>query len=594
MSAAETILRWLEGRDAAGISRRDFAEGDASLASELRRAGFGRFASAIGARAASEGTIEAEPDVETALAFALADYAAHVPDAARFEVVDQLLGRDRVSWHSFQSRVVNRLNADPAALQSLKDRLAAEPALLVTAPSTVAMHSGVAPAAFAQRHCQGASVRDMWGAGFSAVHLRSTMEHAVVRQSDPAGWIGILERHTFPEPVHGIVECSAFESVDDLVPLLSAAAPAFDEQGRWSSDRFVVFPLIAAACVILQRLAGSGSDSPEPDEAAFGNALDALVSTLATRADFLWLGHAWLQRLAWEANSFKVWPPGTPTMVAACLARRLNAIEDPMAWIGKEDELFRLDRLIAALLPLAHSARPAEAGALLTSVIERNLVDTISLPEAISSSGTLVTTTLSLALSVETDLAGWFSGVWRNCFAVRDRHRHHAGRAALGGRDAGAMAIACGTAVIATRYRDPEAADAIGDLWELVRAAVVETDLTTRSGQGSVAPVAARWLALSFSTVHRAADGVKRKARLSSFLGPLNTDLHAQAGLVDLLVAGDATVVEIDAALGGHTVAARFERLLTDARLAAPSGFADRRRLEALADAWRRISAGPA
>lgn len=591
------ILEWLEGREAIGIRRQDLAEGGASLAAELRRGGHVQLASGIEAIADPEGPNEAVPGVSAALAGALARYAAGVPDHERFEVVDQLLGYDEASWSLFQSRTAELLKADPATFEALKDRLAAEPALLETAPETVAMHGLIPAATLAEHHRRGASVRGMWGSEWNGIQMRSITEHAIVRRADPAAWLGILESHTFPEPVLSLIEGSAFDTVEELTPLLSAAAPAFDEQGGWSGERFVIFPLIAAAARLLQRLAGLGQNAQEPDGEAFATALDTIVSTLATRSDFQWSGHAWLQQLAWEDRVQRVWVPfrgkglqDLPWAIAASLATRLEPLDDPISWIAHEDATFRLDRLVAALLPIAHRSGQTSARLVLASLVRQNLVNTSPLPRAIGGSKTLVSKTLSLAISTQADTADWFSAIWRDCFAVRDRLRHAAGRTATKGRDPGALALACGSAAISGWNSALERAYTLGDLWDAMRAAVVETALTTDHGPDSTCSTAARWLALTFSAIHHGMDAAKRNMRLTSLIGPMAADPHEYAELVSLLVEGGATVLEIDAALPGPSVEERFDRILAEARSRAPEGYVQREMLGRLEKLWRKVS----
>jgi hypothetical protein len=591
------ILEWLKARRAIGIRRQDLAEGKASLAAELRRRGHDQLASGIETIADAESSDEAGPGVSAALAGALADYAAGAPDHERFEVVDQLLSYDEESWSLFQSRMVERLKADPATFEALKDRLAAEPALLETAPETVAMHSAIPAATLAEHHRRGAYVRGMWGSGWNGIQMRSTTEHATVRRADPVAWLGILEGHTFPDPVLSLVEGSAFDAVEELIPLLSAAAPAFDEQGGWSGERFVIFPLIAAATRLLQRLAGLGQSGQEPNGEAFAEALETIVSTLATRSDFQWSGHAWLQQLAWEDRVQRVWVPvrgkglqDLPWVIAASLATRLEPLDDPISWIAREDATFRLDRLVATLLPIAHRSGQTSAGPVLASLVRQNVVDTSLLPRAFGGSKTLVSRTLALAISTQADTADWFSAIWRDCFAVRDRLRHAAGRAATKGRDPGALALACGCAVISGWKSAPERTDILGDLWDAMRAAVVETALTADQGPGSTCSTAARWLAISFSAVHHGMDAATRSVRLASLIGPLAADPHEHAELVSLLVEGGATVIEIDAALPGPSVKERFDRILADARRRAVEGYVQREMLGRLETLWRKVS----
>lgn len=321
------------------------------------------------------------------------------------------------------------------------------------------------------------------------------------------------------------------------------------------------------------------------------------MSVLARRSDFQWLGHAWLQQLAFEDRARRVWVPSgdkglkdLPWAVASALATRLVPLEDPISWITREATAFRLDRLVAALLPIAHHSGPTTAGSLLGDVILKNFVDTSGLPRAIVDSNTLVSKTLSLALSKQANIADWFSATWKDCFAVRDRLRHASSRTATEGRDPSALALACGSAVIARWNSAQERADTLGELWDAMRVAVVETSLTTSNAPESTVSVAARQLALTFSAMYKSSDNATRKMRLTSLLSPLTVDANEYAELVYFLVKGGTTVPEIDAAIPGPSVKKRFERILDDAQRRRHEGYVQLQTLERLQNRWREIS----
>ena len=588
---ATLVLDWLESGDAARLRQTDLAEGGGSLAAHLVAAGRPALADGLAGAEGEMGGGEGPPAaVQFVLAQALARYVALDPAHERFEAADQLLGHDRGVWRAFRHEAAGAIAADPTARSSLEQRLQAEPALLLLSPELVAMHSRVPPADLAEHHSRSASVRDMWAPnGFISTRLRSGLEHDVLRAIDPGAWLRTVEMHSFIEPVVDLVESANFKDMAELVPILGAAAPAFDGDGRWQRDRFSVFPLLTSAGHILRGRAGLDPLLGPADASAFAADLDSLIDALAARPDWTWLGHAWLQRLAWEEYATGAWAPspavavGEPLWrVMVSVAARLQPLEHPLAWIREEEATWRLNRLVAALVPLAVVADGKTAPDLLEEVVKENLATSTMIPRVLQDRRTASVRVLASALEELPAPSLWLRRAWDGAFGSRDRLRSWRGRSVADGRDAGAVAAAAACALLVRSLGDPDRQARSNDLWDALRGSVVETWLTIPEPRDAAWEVCADWLARTFQPSHLATLPAERRSRLAAFLNPLEAPSRGFVGVLAALVRTGVPVGEIDEALEGLTVAEITARAIEDARRSAPAGYHDRAALAEL------------
>lgn len=593
------ILEWLEDADPARLWQASLAQGTTSLIAHLRAAGRSRLAEELADGDVDIGCDQASARSQLVLAKALARYVARDPVHERFEAVDQLLGRHPDAWQAFLCGAANAIGRDPVSASRLRDRLAAEPALLLTDPGAVAMHSYMPPANLADHHARSATVRDMWATGgFSEIRLRSHMEHAVLRAMDPQVWVQIVELHSFLDPVANLLNGTHFRDISDLVPLLAAAAPAFDCEGRWLRDRFSVFPLLATAGDLLRGSAGLSPQHGAADAGAFARDLDTLMEVLSARPDWTWLGYAWLQRLAWEEWATDAWRPSSDGVIdqplwqiISRLAGRLPPLDAPLVWIREEEINWRLNRLVAALLPLALHDGVA-AAALLADAICEDFATSTMIPRSLQDRRTAFVRVLALALEALPDPTSWFGRSWESAFRSRDRLRTIDGRSATEGRDSGALAAAAACALLVSSFEDPSRQAVASDLWEALRGSVIETWLTVADPRDETWLKCVEWLALTFAQLHACVAPEKRRARLSALLNPLADPSRRFVAILMVLVRTGVSVDEIDRALDRFTVATITGRVIEDARLDASSAFDQKNALEELVAFGRKLGIG--
>lgn len=588
-TAHDTVVDWLLVADPALLRRETLSEGGGSLTAHLRRHGLNELASQLVPENDEDGTPAPAQAIEFVLAEALAEYVTLDPSRQRFETAEQLLHHEDGVWRNFRDRTADVLRSNVPRLAALRARLACEPDLILSDPGSVALHSRWSPSELAGHHADTASERNMWqSAGFANLHMTSEVEYRILRLVDPAAWLAILERFALPQPVFSLVEDGMLDDATEIAVLLAAASPAYDSEGIWDRERVVPFQLLTAAERVLQRHAGLARNVGPVDEAAFATEVDAVVSSLSHRADATWLGHAWLQQLAWQDRMGRAWHRSPPTggeaplwKIMSAVAARLAPLPDPVAWIGAEDETWRCDRLVACLLPVVLGASPATAADILEGVIDDNLVPSTSLACTLRGTNTVFVRTTAAALSGIKDPSAWLRAMWLNCFAARDKLRTWHGGTERKRLDPGALAASCACALLVRTAGEDQRCVATTALWETLRKSVVDATLTN-VGQSEVWTLLARWLILIFAKTHAALDDAERIQRLGALLNPLR---HTSSGFLQLLrdlVDQGVAVTEIDAVLEGPSLEAVVRRTLADARRACRTDFNGRQALAAL------------
>ncbi|HEX8262086.1 MAG TPA: hypothetical protein VF547_04350 [Allosphingosinicella sp.] len=585
-----TVLAWLEKTDANRRPRRSDLKGSAgSLAVHLRHHGSIELAEEM-ARLDREGEgADVGLNAELALAEALAEYVARNPSHARFEAVDLLLGTGPGPWRRFLDKAAEALRKNPSSLASLRERLEAEPALLIEAPAQVALASPIDFRALAEHHRLHAAARDMWGmSGWGGLHMLSALEHKLMRRADPQAWLRIVERFQFPEPVFDLVGGADFDGMEEIAIFVAAAAPAYREDGTWRSDRMTVFALIAAGVQVLRRHAGLGPAGEPPDAAALDRDLSLLLDSAAGRPDFQWLGHAWLQQLAWQDRSWRAWrgrpggAVGEPlSKIMSAIAARLEPLQHPVAWTRAEEPLWRLDRLVAAMLPaVVRGHGGGRLDEVVAEAIELDLVPRNGLSDSVSRGGSAFVRAMSAALDCAPEPASWLDEVWRKSFPRHDRLRSWRGREAAEGHDPGALAVAAACAWL-IRFGDaPGRLRQSRRLWDRLAGAVTETWLTRAEPRDPLWMICARWLAIRFPSLHEGSE--EASARLGKLLRALRSPARPFLDMLVDLRAGDVALADLDAALDGYTVSALSDRAVDDARRRNPVSFDDKQELAEL------------
>ena len=410
-----------------------------------------------------------------------------------------------------------------------------------------------------------------------------------MRAIDPLAWLRLVEGHTIADAVADLVEGAHFQNMEELAPIIVAAAPAFDADGNWLRERIAIFPLLSAASRLLLEQAGLGPAPEKGNADAFAGSLDTLIAATSTRHDWLWLGHSWLQQLVWEEDVWSRWRNNPEAQVDEALwtfmkriASSLQPLADPIAWINAEKLNWRHDRLIAALLPIGMGPQANKGPEILALAVAGDLITKTKVPRGLRDGSTIFVQSMALTLEASPDPSVWLRGVWKDSFAARDRMRTMRGVEAAKGRDAGAIAAAAACAWLIRSAERPECSMAAGEMWAALCSAVTETWLTAAGTREATWEVCAEWLALSFDTLNSGADQDERRSKLTSFLRPVRSPSRVYLALLAALVRNGVSVQEIDEALGAPDVKEVATRTINNARSREPKDFHDKQDLAAL------------
>jgi hypothetical protein len=580
VSDEQCIVEWLETATAKGRLGRAALSGSAdSLAAHLSRAGRTELARQASGLPEAGMAGDEQRAVEMLLARALAEWIARDPLPQRFEAAEQLLCADGSIWRLFCRQASDRLRRNAIALAFLRDRLAAE-------PDKLARSGGIEPSDLAERRRAEAAVREMWSSpGFTTSRLRSDLEHRILRGADAQAWLGIMERFVVPEPVFELVDAAGFDDMDELAAFIRNAASTFADDGSWWCDRMIIFPLVNAAERLLRRRAGL-EPGAEGNATEFAADLAMLVEAIAARQDSLWLAHAWLQQLAWQDRTSKSWHQGQTAVVddaiwkiMTALSARLSPLEKPLDWISDEKPLWRVDRVVAALLPMTLTSGLHSPAEVLAQVVNGDLVSVTGLSDAICNARNVFVRTVGAGLASAPDPVSWFRKAWHDSFLKRDRLRSSGGRQAAHGLDPGAFAAATACAALVHTADDLNGVNQSSGLWDALRMAVTELWLTTSEPRDPVWTTCARWLALSFTAAHAQSDPEARRSELRQFVAAVRAPTAEFLQLALDLSRGGVAISEVDAALDGPSLEEFAARTVDDARRQDPRGFHEKQDL---------------
>jgi hypothetical protein len=416
-SAVASTTTWLESLpvglsgDVLEESLAADAEGGRGLADTLRRAGLDVWAARIVAAGADKPSLAA--CLGNALIFrAGLRFAIGSDRDDLLEVSGAALRTLRHTEHSASAMFGAMLVADDAGVGRLERALDQIAANAQTAPDRLAWSgrpSELAPVA--------PTTQLLW----STFHGHALPHHFWAYdalRAIPAAYGRRL--HALPVGLaHTIVDLARDMSVEELTAIIVAAPPAFSPEGR---------PIASGALyALLEKTQRALNDAERVGDTANGQrVIDAVVS----REDGPWLGRTWHQRLQWalahrSASLEREWP----AQALAALSDRLAPLveDEGQAWIHAEAlDSWRGDRvLVEASIHLAHHDGRAAAELLAWSLRE-NVVTSTGRDPALNT-GSWESNVIQNALAA-VELGPWFTEVWTNGYARRERARigsHH-------------------------------------------------------------------------------------------------------------------------------------------------------------------------
>lgn len=324
------------------------------------------------------------------------------------------------------------------------------------------------------------ATRDIWPSHhFEPV--RDSWAYQVVRQLDPARFLGLVEK--VPRSVaHSLIEETAPLSHSDLIDLLGRCEPAYLPDEMLGSGR-AIFAVLTAVGEYLRRCAGLADKvdlSLPPLNVTMGDTLSALFK----RTDAQPLARAWLQQLFWEQQNFDCWrdrQAGAGNSLAAisqltkAIASRLVPLGGKtMLWIAAEEPLWRVCRVLVEASVLSLSGHLQDAGHLLADSLSQNLVTTWGRETALLGD-TLEARIVGDVVSGQVDATQWFEVLWLAIYDHRERGRLMALFSDSDGRSLpGHVALAWGV-IGANRLQDGRRA---AELWNKLAGAIIETQVT--------------------------------------------------------------------------------------------------------------------
>lgn len=214
----------------------------------------------------------------------------------------------------------------------------------------------------------------------------------------------------------------ALEPVDvELVATLVGACPRIFSDDGVPLGPVVPFGLLDA---VEGRLAAmAAQDRPSALEAA-----SHLLDTVLSRADGPWLGRAWLQQIIWRDSPRRAGRAqldvDAQRAVRDALLLNLSARVAPLGaaafdWIGQEEPLWVVYRILAEASVLEAHNDPVGAAEVLASGVLQGLVTATSRANGMASHSPEAMV-VERVLSRVDDLGAWFETLWRDTYEVRE------------------------------------------------------------------------------------------------------------------------------------------------------------------------------
>ncbi len=435
--------------------------------------------------------------------------------------------RSDAGWRAFAATAADEVRSDSARLAALETYLEGLVHAFTWAPRRIVYAHRDNMCALVERFRQQPRLDDVWPSPhFRIMLVKHEPAFDVLRLSDPAGFLRMLDRFPHPEPSRHILAYSSDRlNMAELLGLLELARPCFDG-GAWLP--WIKAPVLVLAAVEqnLAALADGGDDDGSIPSEAFASATAKAVGAVLERADGNNLGHGWLQRLM-HRGAFRagrgaandrpsIWLQHLMLELASALSTRQDALQ----WIRAEHEVWRRDRAVAAISAagLGEVSSPAAAATLIREVLGLGL-HTTGQEDGFGASSNAERRLMAAVVGRHPDPAAWFEELWRSMAPIRDRARHTTTSA--GGHAGDATVIAVTWFMFGLDAVDPRA-PAYRALWRALLRAVRECAVAQTSPLAQPA-WRARYQLLAAHLAHRLGDAADEAAAddLRELLEPL-------------------------------------------------------------------------
>lgn len=319
---------------------------------------------------------------------------------------------------------------------------------------------------------QGATprTRELWP-GPDDFPIERRWAFQAVRRLWPERFMAMLQQVP-PVIAHAAILASGPLDLDALEHLLQGADGGTGAAGQDSPA--ALYALFTQALPIVAERVETA------DEAAGRTAAARLVAALATHRDWPFLSRAWLQQLVWHGRTTGLHRPslGADAAMAArdLLIDGLAASAPPLdekqaqVWIMLEEELWRVDRVVAEAAILTARGAWEAAGQLLASAVLTRQATSTARDQALRTN-TPEYRIVGSAIANLADPATWFAALWERGFEARERSWFDAAASYNNPDD---PALAWGLAGV-NRIADPAAKAA---LWHKLSEAMTERILT--------------------------------------------------------------------------------------------------------------------
>ncbi len=451
----------------------------------------------------------ADEAADTLVGRAVGACFARAPSTRLLDAADGVLCSN-AGWRAFTATAADDIRPDPARLAALEACLEGLVHAFTWAPRRIVYAHRDNMCALVERFRQQPRLDDVWPSPhFRIMLVRHEPAFDVLRLSDPASFMRMLDRFPHPEPSRHILAYSSDRlDLAELLGLLELARPCFDD-GAWLP--WIKAPVLVLAAVEqnLAAIADAGGDDGSPPLEVFASAAAKAVSTVVGRADGNDLGHAWLQRLM-HRGAFRVGrgvanerPSIWLQHLMLELASTLSMRRDTLQWIRAEHEVWRRDRAVAAISAagLGEVGSPAAAATLMREVVGLGL-HTTSQENGFAASSNAERRLMAAVIGRHPNPTAWFDELWGSMAPIRDQARH--ATTSAGGHAGDATVIAVTWFMFGLDAVDPRA-PAYRALWRALLQAVKECALAQTSPLAQPA-WRARYQLLAAHLAHRLGD----------------------------------------------------------------------------------------
>lgn len=541
------------------------------IGDRLRDQGFGALAVSLEALL-STGRAETEPAplrAGMALGEALAHAVAARPTEPLLRLAHWVLGLNGALQVPYDAALTELAQADPRVRFAVRRLLRERVRTFNRDPQRVALCASQAPMArwIDARAETGDDLRGLWdgGAGHDEFRMHDSLHFDWIRRLDARAFMALLHRFAIPGPVANLLKAMSWQkNLGDLASLLRQAPPVMVQtEGRVVAGVSTVLLLGTAARKLQERTRETDDGQPLswlPCAAASEteDAIKALVGAVFSRRDGPGLARLWLCRLLNEDTASNVWnlpllplPAPSPehqgrSIVGAlvqALASRLPYPASADDELRTADALQRWPCLLASIATAVLSTDAAEvrsSSALLASLIQLDLIQTVVLDRFLASPDGIAADIVRHALRSEPDPSTWFEALWSSKAVALSRERRWRGDDAQAGYDAcnaALVAVAVGV-IAASRFARPT--EAQQSLFTTVNAAVAGQLLApTRSDPGLGWHKARRTCMALWPRLFAGHDEAQRSRLLADLLRPFVRPTETFAwDLVELARAG--------------------------------------------------------